>query len=438
MPELFPKLAIAKTVNGGFHFLYRAPADAIQGNKKLASRPATAEESAKGDKTKVLIETRGRGGFFAVAPTKGYEWIQNSFTNLPLITADEREKLMSIARSFDQMPIQQSEPERTAVRQSAPSHAPGDLSPFEDYNQRADVPALLERHGWKLHQRSGSRLIYTRPGKTDQKASANYDESRRIFYVFTTSTNFQSDKGFNPSQVFAHLDHGGDYSAAAKRLYADGYGDRYQPTNRNAPSVLTEVPPAEEIKFDAAPVPLPERSKAAPILNERLLPESWREWLTDIADRLQCPLEFPTVAAMVAASALIGNKIRIRPKQRDIWQVTPNLWGAVVGVPSLLKSPAVKEGMFFFRELENEQRAIYEAALKDSDFDKEYADAKQAELKKLMRGEKANKEDLRMKYQALEVEQPKEKRLSTSDATVEKLSELLNENENGILQIRDE
>ncbi|MDB5478892.1 MAG: hypothetical protein JWM96_1387, partial [Alphaproteobacteria bacterium] len=61
-----------------------------------------------------------------------------------------------------------------------------------------------------------------------------------------------------------------------------------------------------------------------------------------------------------------------------------------------------------------------------------------AELKKAMRGERADKENLRAKFQELEVEEPKEKRLSTSDATVEKLCELLNENENGILQVRDE
>lgn len=197
-------------------------------------------------------------------------------------------------------------------------------------------------------------------------------------------------------------------------------------------------PIANEIRFDSAPIPLPEKISPAPELNESLLPDEWREWLTDIAERMQCPLDFPTVAAIVAAAALVGNKIRIRPKKFDTWQVTPNLWGAAVGLPSLLKSPAVNEGMFFFREIENKERAIYEASLKNAIFDKEFADAKQAELKKLMRGAKANKEDLRMKFEALEVEEPREKRLSTSDATVEKLGELLNENENGILQTRDE
>ncbi len=191
-------------------------------------------------------------------------------------------------------------------------------------------------------------------------------------------------------------------------------------------------------EFTGEPIPLPEDVLPAPELNENLIPDEWREWLSDIAERMQCPRDYPTVAAIVSAAALIGNKIRIKPKQRDIWQVTANLWGAVVGAPSLLKSPAVNEGMFFFREIEKKERAIYEAKLKEADFDKEFADAKQSELKKLMRGDKADKDALRIKYQNLAVDEPKENRLSTADATVEKLGELLNENENGILQIRDE
>ncbi len=191
-------------------------------------------------------------------------------------------------------------------------------------------------------------------------------------------------------------------------------------------------------KFTDEPIPLPEDVSPAPELDENLIPAEWREWLTDISERMQCPLDYPVVAAIVAASALIGNKIRIRPKQHDIWQVTPNLWGAVVGLPSLLKSPAVNEGMFFFREIEKAEREKYEKSLLDAEFDKEFADAKQSELKKQMRGKVADKEKLRTQFQELAVEVPKEKRLSTTDATIEKLGELFNENENGILQIRDE
>jgi putative DNA primase/helicase len=429
LPKLFPQLVIAETINKGFHILFRVPAESIQGNQKLALRPATNEENSHGDKVKVLIETRGRGGYIIAVPSVGYNWTQGNAEMIPVITADERDMLFTIARSFDQMPVKTSTEVRIDSRTSV-----NELSPFDDYNSRADVPELLEKKGWQFVYQRGESLHFKRPGTTDSATSANFHAGLRTFYVFSTSTEFEAGRAFNPVQVYTQLEHGGDYSAASKTLYANGYGSRRQHTVYEEKKQITSQLGADE----SEPTPLPERIAPAPELNENLLPYEWCEWLTDISERMQCPLDFPTVAAIVAASALIGNKIRIRPKRFDTWQVTPNLWGAVVGPPSILKSPAVNEGMFFFREIENKERAIYEAKLKEADFDKEFADAKQAELKKLMRGEKADKKSLRLKFQELEVDKPKEKRLSTSDATVEKLGELLNENENGILQTRDE
>ncbi len=187
-----------------------------------------------------------------------------------------------------------------------------------------------------------------------------------------------------------------------------------------------------------APTLLPDDIAPAPELDEKLIPNSWREWLTDVAERMQCPLDYPTIAAIVSAAALVGSKIRIRPKRFDAWLVTPNLWGAIIGSPSFLKSPALKEGLFFFNEIAESERVKFAGEWKDYEFDKEFADAKQAEIKKQMRGEKANKETLKMKFQNLEIETPKENRLWTSDTTVEKLGELLNENKNGVLLLRDE
>lgn len=108
LPELFSKLVIAKTVNKGFHIPVRVPISHIEGNKKLAERPATDEEKTADPKQKKkdLIETRGEGGYFVAAPTPGYEWIQGSFENIPLITAEERETIFTIACSFDQMPVE--------------------------------------------------------------------------------------------------------------------------------------------------------------------------------------------------------------------------------------------------------------------------------------------------------------------------------------------
>ncbi len=224
LPELFPKLVIAKTVNKGFHILIRVPTEAIEGNQKLASRPATSDEAASGDKIKVLIETRGEGGYFVAAPTVGYEWAQGTFKEIPLITSKERDTLFTIAKSFDKTPVKTAPGEKT--EQKAYAAASGEVSPFDDYNARADVPKLLTTHGWIHVYQRGESIHYKRPGTTDSVTSANFHTGLRIFYVFSTSTEFEAGRGFNPVQVFAQLEHGGDYSAASRALYADGYGSR--------------------------------------------------------------------------------------------------------------------------------------------------------------------------------------------------------------------
>jgi hypothetical protein len=49
--------------------------DVIEGNQKLAQRPATAEEVKENpnEKVLVLIETRGEGGYVVAPPTDGYK-----------------------------------------------------------------------------------------------------------------------------------------------------------------------------------------------------------------------------------------------------------------------------------------------------------------------------------------------------------------------------
>jgi putative DNA primase/helicase len=62
---------LERTPSGGFHALWRC--ETIDGNLKLGRRPATAAELAEDpdDKVKVLIETRGEGGFTILAPSNG-------------------------------------------------------------------------------------------------------------------------------------------------------------------------------------------------------------------------------------------------------------------------------------------------------------------------------------------------------------------------------
>jgi len=57
------------------------------------------------------------------------------------------------------------------------------------------------------------------------------------------------------------------------------------------------------------------------------LPDALAPWVADVAERVQCPPDFVAVGVLVAAAAVIGRKVAIRPKRQDDWAVVPNLWG---------------------------------------------------------------------------------------------------------------
>lgn len=60
LPEVYEKIVIQRTKSGGYHILYKC--SVIGSNAKLARRPANGGELAKGERFKVLVETRGEEG----------------------------------------------------------------------------------------------------------------------------------------------------------------------------------------------------------------------------------------------------------------------------------------------------------------------------------------------------------------------------------------
>jgi putative DNA primase/helicase len=88
-----------------------------------------------------------------------------------------------------------------------------------------------------------------------------------------------------------------------------------------------------------------------------LLPAALAPWVADIADRVQCPPDFVAVGVMVAAAAVIGRQVAIRPKRQDDWAVVPTLWGLAVGAPGSMKSPALAEALRPLRRLVTDAQA---------------------------------------------------------------------------------
>jgi len=224
LPDLYSSLVIAQTKSGGYHIYYRC--SSIAGNLKLSTKL----------NREVLVETRGEGGYVIAPPTPGYNYIQGEPINIPTITPEEREIILSISRSFNE--IEEIKPKVSTT--SATTYNSTGLSPFEDYNQRGDVVGLLESKGWRVVNQRGQRVNLLRPGSTDSKTSGNYHTGLRVLRVFSSSTEFNPDKGYSPSQVFSLLECNGDNKLTYRRLLELGYGEPYKGEDIRPTQVKTE------------------------------------------------------------------------------------------------------------------------------------------------------------------------------------------------------
>jgi hypothetical protein len=221
-----------------------------------------------------------------------------------------------------------------------------------------------------------------------------------------------------------------------ERHYGDGrtYG---QATINKALEDATEFYAASDDEWED-PVPLPEGLPPVASLDPAMIPEPLRGWIVDVSERMQIPPDFAAAGAVVVAGSLIGRKVGIHPKRHDDWLVVPNLWGAVVGRPSLLKSPALAEVMKPLARLIAEAYEEHQEAMLTYEMDVMVAEATKAalkdELKKAAkeaasgRNRSRLEEIARRSQDAEELEEPVLKRYKTEDATVEKISEILLEN----------
>jgi len=196
-----------------------------------------------------------------------------------------------------------------------------------------------------------------------------------------------------------------------------------------------------------APVPMQHMSIHPQCMDICLIPIPLQTWISDIAKRMQIPLELICIPAIVALGAIIGKKIQIYPKQFDNWVVHPNLWGAIVARPGTLKSPAIAEALKPLEALVKKSHTLFTEQSNQWSIQKTIKTATIEAIKdQLARCHNQNKkeESELLKAQLVQTQEemikstPICKRFKTNDATVEKLVELLMANPNGLLLVRDE
>ena len=198
----------------GMHWLWRC--SEISHNVKLANN----------DQDETLIETRGEGGYVIVAPTSGtvhpsgepYTLLQGSIETIPVITPEERQLLLDLAKTLDK------NARRADLQGSEDKSRPGD-----HFNAESTWSDVLSPAGWKeMYTRDGV-VYWQRPGKTiGASATTNYADTD-LLYVFTSSTEFDPNTAYSKFGAYAVLEHDGDHSRAAAALRAQGFGDSPSP-----------------------------------------------------------------------------------------------------------------------------------------------------------------------------------------------------------------
>ena len=232
-PGLLGRLVFVETPRPGRHAYYRCPE--FEGSQKLACVPVTDKKTGK-LKAKVIIETRGEGGYAVTAPSpaachptgRHYKLLHGKdLTMIPTITPDERAVLLDAARALNTW--RDSNEARRIERRVCSAAGPQSGRPGDDFNARGDWHEILEPHGWTLMfvGKDGTEY-WRRPGKRSGGASATVNhDGLDLLYVFSSNAHpFDAQCGYSKFSAYALLEHEGDYKAAALTLSTEGFGSR--------------------------------------------------------------------------------------------------------------------------------------------------------------------------------------------------------------------
>ena len=371
------KFVIYKTKNEGYHILYKTKR--VEGNLKVAKLKGHSQQ---------VLETRGVGGY-VVLYANSYN--KRSYLDIDYISDSDREILFAVSRSYNFIDdVVVSVPKKE--KNTAPSVG---LTPWDDYNNKVSVLDIIG-NDFDVVRMLKDRAVIRRHGAESPHSGYVYNDSG-LMYLFTSGTSFEAEKGYNAFAVYSQLVHNGDFTAASRDLYSQGYGDRQV---IEAPKEIVEeaeVVVETDFPLDIFPAELQTYIKAC------------NESLNNSIDYMACSLLFLT-------SIIIGNSIELEVKRG--WRESANLWMSLVGRAGVGKTPSISSITFPLSRLNN------------IEIKKHIEDAQKYE----------NYMNMNEKEKAMSsvVEKPKKTQFIVNDVTLEALVELHNENPNGIGVLKDE
>ena len=371
------KFVIYKTKNEGYHILYKTKR--VEGNLKVAKLKGHSQQ---------VLETRGIGGY-VVLYANSYN--KRNYLDIDYISDSDREILFAVSRSYNFIDdVIVSVPKKE--KNTTPSVG---LTPWDDYNNKVSVLDIIG-NDFDVVRMLKDRAVIRRHGADSAHSGYVYNDSG-LMYLFTSGTSFEAEKGYNAFAVYSQLMHNGDFTAASRDLYSQGYGDRQ--VIETPKEIIEEAVVVSETDFplDIFPAELQTYIKAC------------NESLNNSIDYMACSLLFLT-------SIIIGNSLELEVKRG--WKESANLWMSLVGKAGVGKTPSISSITFPLSRLNN------------IEIKKHIEDAQKYE----------NYMNMNEKEKAMSsvVEKPKKTQFIVNDVTLEALVELHNENPNGIGVLKDE
>ncbi len=158
-----------------------------------------------------------------------------------------------------------------------------------------------------------------------------------------------------------------------------------------------------------------------PRLKPEWLPSALREYVIEQSDLTGTDPTIIGLSCLVACAGCINDGFRVQPKAHDTtWTESARIWGAIVGDPASKKSPGIATAIKPVRKIDNRLGVAYAD---------EYAEYEQ-EFEQWQRSKAKDKGPPPKK--------PKQPRVMVENTTIEALSDILKDNEQGVLAFHDE
>lgn len=374
------KFVIKKTLNKGFHILYRCKT--ICGNTKIAKLKGSSE---------ALIESRGIGGM-VIAYNDTISKI--NYHEIKEISEEDREILWSCSRTYNYVSEIPIEPKKEPKE-----YQENDITCWDDFNNKNDIYDIIS-NDFQIVANHTKKYIIKRFGATSPHSGYIYKEDNRM-YLFSTGTIYPHEKQITPFIAYAYKNHNGNFSDTAKDLYNQGYGSRLK-------SKIKEL--KEEIQIETV------INKADLIFPIDIFPIDIQNYLIECNSKLDSSIEYMGCSLLWLISVCIGNSIDVEVKKGWIENLT--VWISIVGKAGLGKTPSISNVIFPLTKINAKEIKTY---IKENEKFEYYSNLSKKE-----------------KDEHNEVFKPKKTQFIANDITLEALVDLHQESDNAVGVFKDE